>query len=91
MELDADDPDGQSLLLWYPTAAAAGNDYISRAIKIESGAKSALDPHAPVIVRPIIADDPDSGDLNARNVTTVEPCRTFWDKVIILHGLRRWF
>ncbi len=48
VELDPDDPDGQSLLLWYPTAAAAGNDYIRRAIKVESGAKSALDPQAPV-------------------------------------------
>ena len=91
VELDADDLDGQSLLLWYPTAAAAGNDYIRRAIKIESGAKSALDPHAPVTVRPFIVDDLASGDLNVRNVTTVDPSRTFWDKVVILHGLRRWF
>ena len=91
VELDADDPDGQSLLLWYPTATAAGNDYIRRAIKIESGAKSALDPHAPVTVRPFIADDLASCDLNVRNVTTVDPSRTFWDKVVILHGLRRWF
>jgi Nucleotidyl transferase AbiEii toxin, Type IV TA system len=25
------------------------------------------------------------------NVTTVKPERTFWDKVIILHGLRQWY
>src|ERR1019366_1895062 len=43
VELDSDDPDHQSLLLWYPTATAEGNAYIRRAIKIESGAKSALD------------------------------------------------
>lgn len=91
VELDADDPDGQSLLLWYPTASAAGNAYIRRAIKIESGAKSALDPHAPVTVRPFIADDLPGRDLNVGNVTTVDPSRTFWDKVVILHGLRRWF
>lgn len=24
-------------------------------------------------------------------VRTVDPQRTFWDKVVILHGLRRWF
>ena len=24
-------------------------------------------------------------------VRTVDPERTFWDKVVILHGLRRWF
>jgi hypothetical protein len=43
VEADPDDTDGQSLLLWYPTATAEANAYIRRAIKIESGAKSALD------------------------------------------------
>ena len=57
VEPDPDDPDRQSLLLWYPTATAEGNAYIRRAIKIESGAKSAIDPHAPVTVTPYIADD----------------------------------
>jgi Nucleotidyl transferase AbiEii toxin, Type IV TA system len=91
VELDADDPDGQSLLLRYPTVTAVGNDYIRRTIKIESGAKSALDPHAPLTLRPFIADDLAGGDLSVRNVTTVDSSRTFWDKVVILHGLRRWF
>jgi hypothetical protein len=91
VESDPDDPDGQSLLLWYPTATADGNAYIRRAIKIESGAKSALDPHAPVVVRPYIADDLPNLDLAIGDVTTVDPSRTFWDKVIILHGLRRWW
>jgi hypothetical protein len=91
VEPDPDDPDGQSLLLWYPTATADGNAYIRRAIKIESGAKSALDPHASVIVRPYIADDLPNLDFAVGNVTTVDPSRTFWDKVVILHGLRRWW
>jgi hypothetical protein len=91
VEPDPDDPDRQSLLLWYPSATAEGNAYIRRAIKIESGAKSALDPHAPVVVKPYIADDLPNLDLAVSNVTTVDPSRTFWDKVIILHGLRRWW
>jgi hypothetical protein len=91
VEPDPDDPDRQSLLLWYPTATAEGNAYIRRAIKIESGAKSALDPHAPVVVKPYIADDLPNFDLAVGNVTTVDPSRTFWDKVVILHGLRRWW
>ena len=90
VEADPDDPDRQSLLLWYPTATTEGNAYIRRAIKIESGAKSALDPHAPVVV-PYIADDLPNFDLTVGNVTTVAPSRTFWDKVVILHGLRRWW
>src|SRR3984957_255059 len=91
VETDPDDPDRQSLLLWYPTTTAEGNAYIRRAIKIELGAKSALDPHAPVVVKPYIADDLPSFDLTVGNVTTVSPSRTFWDKVVILHGLRRWW
>jgi len=91
VEPDPADPDCQSLLLWYPTATVEGNAYIRRAIKIESGAKSALDPNAPVIVRPYIADDLPNLDLTVGNVTTVDPSRTFWDKVVILHGLRRWW
>ena len=91
VEADPDDPDQQSLLLWYPTATTEGNAYIRRAIKIESGAKSALDPHAPVVVKPYIADDLPNFDLTVGNVTTVAPSRTFWDKIVILHGLRRWW
>ncbi len=70
VESDPVDPDGQSLLLWYPSATAEGNAYIRRAIKIESGAKSALDPHAPVVVRPYIADDLPNFDLAVGNVTS---------------------
>jgi hypothetical protein len=91
VESDPADPDGQSLLLWYPTATAEGNEYIRRAIKIESGAKSALDPHAPVVVKPYISDDLPNLNLAVGNVTTVAPSRTFWDKIVILHGLRRWW
>lgn len=91
VEADPDDPDRQSLLVWYPTATTEGNAYIRRAIKIESGAKSALDPHAPVVVKPYIADDLPNLDLAVGNVTTVDPNRTFWDKIVILHGLRRWW
>jgi len=91
VEADPDDPDRQSLLLWYPTATTEDNAYIRRAIKIESGAKSALDPHAPVVVKPYIADDLPNFALTVGNVTTVAPSRTFWDKVVILHGLRRWW
>jgi hypothetical protein len=67
-----DDLDRQSLLVWYPTATTEGNAYIRRAIKIESGAKSALDPDASVVVKPYIADDLPNLDLAVANVTTVQ-------------------
>jgi len=81
-------PDGQTLLLWYPTVTGAPDDYIRPAVRIESGAKSALDPNAPRTVVPYIADDLGAADFSIPGITTVEADRTLWDKVVILHGKR---
>ena len=90
LEPDPDDSDKQTLLLWYPAATARSDAYIRSAVKIEAGAKSALDPQTTVSIAPyILADLPDL-DLRVSNVVTVEAERTFWDKIIILHGLRQW-
>ena len=91
VEADPDDPDHQSLLLWYPTVTADGANYVRRAVKIEAGAKSALDPHAARTVTPDLAQDLADTNLTVPNITTVDPGRTFWDKVVILHSLRRWW
>lgn len=90
IEADDTDPDGQTLLIWYP-AATPRSDYVRAAIKIESGAKSALDPNSEVPIKPYVDDDLPALDLTVPAVRTVDPERTFWDKVVILHGLRRWF
>ena len=90
LDLDPEDRDGQTLLFWYPAVTATTGDYIRSAVKIESGAKSALDPHIAATVTPYVAQDIPDQDLSVRNVTTVKPERTFWDKVMILHGLRQW-
>lgn len=87
---DPDDKDGQSLLFWYPAVTATAGDYIRSAVKIEAGAKSALDPHVAASVTPYVTQDLPDLDLTVTNVTTVKPERTFWDKVMILHGLRQW-
>ncbi|UVK49732.1 nucleotidyl transferase AbiEii/AbiGii toxin family protein (plasmid) [Mesorhizobium sp. AR02] len=89
-QVRADDDDKQTLLLWYPTATPV-ETYVRPAVKIESGAKSALDPNTQQIIRPYVDEDAPGLDLSVANVTTVDPERTFWDKVVILHGLRRWF
>lgn len=91
VEVDEADSDGQTLLVWYPTLSVPDSGYIRPAVRIESGAKSALDPHRDVTIRPYIADDLDGFDLAVQNVVTIEPSRTLWDKLIIAHGLRRWF
>ena len=91
---DDADPDGQTLLFWYPSALGIGgvaDSYVRPTVKIELGAKSALDPHHPVVITPYVAADVPRLDLRVPNVTTVDPERTFWDKVVILHGVRRWY
>jgi hypothetical protein len=88
--LDEDDTDGQTLLLRYPAISEA-DAYVRPAVKIEAGAKSALDPHGRLEVRPYILDDLKDFSLTVPGVLTVDAVRTFWDKVLILHSLRRSF
>ena len=90
IEIDHTDPDGQTLLVWYPEVEPRDGAYVQPAVRIEAGAKSALDPHRPVALRPYIAGDAPGFDLTTADVTTIEATRTFWDKVVIAHGLRRW-
>ncbi len=87
---DPDDPDQQTLLVRYPTVRAESNSYIKPAVKIEAGAKSALDPHREVTIKPYLSDELPDTDLLVSNVVTIDAERTFWDKVVILHGMRKW-
>ena len=82
-ELDPADPDQQTVLFWYPVVTAGANPYVRSAVKIEAGAKSAFDPHVVTTVRPYAAHDVADLDLAVTGITTVEPQRTFWDKVVI--------
>ncbi|WP_282610879.1 nucleotidyl transferase AbiEii/AbiGii toxin family protein [Pelagibius sp. Alg239-R121] len=88
--IEPDPEDDQALYVRYPTATPT-DTYISKAVKIESGAKSALDPHSVRSLRPYLEDDAPGIDLSVNNIKIVDAERTFWDKVVILHGLRRWF
>jgi hypothetical protein len=89
--LDPDDSDQQTLLVAYPAVSAEVGDYNSPTVKIEAGAKSALDPHRATSVTPYLAEDVPQLALTVSGVVTIDAERTFWDKVIILHGQRRWF
>jgi len=91
VEVDRADSSGQTLLVWYPRVDASDAGYVQAAVKIESGAKSALDPNRAHAVAPYIDDDIDTLDLSASGVTTNNAERTFWDKVVIAHVLRSWF
>ena len=92
VDVDPDDLDQQTLLVYYPSVENTdGSTYVRPVVRIESGAKSALDPNRLVTLRPYVADDMDMPDLAVTDVRTIEAGRTFWDKVVILHGLRRWY
>ena len=89
--LDDDDHDRQSLLIRYPSAVDP-SDYVTASVKIESGAKSALDPHEARTIVPYVGPDfTDGGTLTVPSVATIDPGRTFIDKILILHGLVFYF
>jgi hypothetical protein len=90
IRIEPDAHDAQTLLLIYPSATPS-DDYIAKSVKIESGAKSALDPNTLRTITPYVDADVPGIDLAVPNVTVVDAERTFWDKVVIVHGLRRWF
>jgi hypothetical protein len=54
VRFDDADPDGQTLLLRYPSVLPS-EGYIRTAVRIECGAKSAVDPHARASVRPYVS------------------------------------
>ncbi len=88
--LDEDDTDGQTLLIQYPPVSHSDR-YVRPAVKIEAGAKSALDPHTTLSIQPYVSGQAREFDLTVPNVMAVDPVRTFWDKVLILHSLRHSF
>ncbi len=72
VELDETDPNGQTLLIWYP-ATTPHSDYVRAAIKIESRAKSALDPNREVPIKPYVDDDLPALDLRCRRYAPSSP------------------
>ena len=88
MEPDPDDSGGQTLLVAYPTLYP-GSDaaYVPPRVKIEAGARSAVEPGVTRAVTPYVAGDLPDWPFDVGNVATLAPERTFWEKLLILHGL----
>ena len=85
--VDDDDDDRQTLLVEYKSMFTDGTtDYVLPRVKIEGGARSALDPHAARSVRPFISGDRPEWQFEITGITTIEPERTYWEKLLILHG-----
>ncbi len=85
--IDEDDKDGQTLLVEYPSVFdASAPSYVSPRVRIEGGARSALDPHVATTVNPFIAGDLPDWPFDIAGITTIGLERTFWEKLHILHG-----
>ena len=83
-----DEDDGQTLLIEYPSLYPGGSDvYVSPRVKIEAGARSALQPCAMRAVTPYVAGELPDWSFLVPNVPALAPERTFWEKLLILHGL----
>jgi len=91
IDIDSSDKSEQTLLVRFHSVLSNNNSYIIPAVKIEGGAKSALDPHQLTSIYPYVAKDINLSDFMVKNVVTINAERTFWDKIIILHGIRRWY
>lgn len=86
LKMDTDDPDGQTLLLDYPSVFPATMAYILPSIKIEFGARSDTEPKLDVDIRPYLADAFPKLFLKSQfQVHAVSPERTFWEKAMLLH------
>ncbi len=68
----------------YPGSDAA---YVPPRVKIEAGARSAMEPGVTRAVSPYVASDLPDWPFGVGNVATLAPERTFWEKLLILHGL----
>ncbi len=88
VSLDEDNGDGQTLLVEYPPLYPDRDlAYVSPCVKIEAGARSALEPVATHTLTPYIAEDLPDRLFDVRNVATLAPDRTYWEKLLIRHGL----
>jgi len=85
---DPYDQDALSLLVRYPTMyPVSPASYVEPWVKIETGARSAVEPTEICIVAPLVAEEIPNWPLHVDNIRTVAPQRTVWDKILVLHGL----
>ncbi|MCY3867939.1 MAG: nucleotidyl transferase AbiEii/AbiGii toxin family protein [Gemmatimonadetes bacterium] len=84
---DEGDVDRQTLFIEYPTLFPSGDvTYVAPRVKIEAGARSALDPSQHCTVTSYIADELPDWSFTAEGIRVIAPERTYWEKLLILHG-----
>ena len=86
--LEEGDVDGQTLFIQYPTLYPNREiDYVVPRVKIEAGARSALHPSSTCSLSPYIADELPDWPFDVGGINVIAPERTYWEKLLILHGL----
>lgn len=87
IERDPDDSDDASLRVKYPSLLQP-DGYLKPFVKIECGARGALEPIQARSIKPYVQDVMRARlDLSTPAVTLIAARRTFWEKALILHGI----
>jgi hypothetical protein len=82
-----DDDKNPTLLLQYPSLLESENDaYVPSRIKLEFGGRSGYIPCEERTITPFIDDLYNDKDFSVGGINTISPERTFWEKILILHG-----
>lgn len=84
--MDAEDPDGQTVLFTFPHAMINNAEsYIRSSVKVEFGARADHWPVETVTIVPYIVNVPGERVVEGVSVRVLAPERTFWEKATILH------
>ena len=82
-----DEHSDPTLLIKYPTLFPHPElSYVTPGVRIECGSRSALGPRRNSTVTPFIADELTEWSLAVENIAAISPTRTYWEKLLILHG-----
>ena len=84
---DVENRKNPTLIFRYPPLFPGSPMETEAQVKIEGGARSALDPNVQQTITAYIADDL-GWEFSVPNLRTITAERTFWDKIMILHKLR---
>ena len=85
--VDESDKDRQTILVEYPTLYPSSEiAYVAPRVRVEAGARSALYPSLTRKIVPYVSDELSGSSIEVHNVSVVAPQRTYWEKLLILHG-----
>jgi len=86
LALDADAPDGQTVLFTFPHAMTSTiESYVKSSVKLEFGARSDHWPIEEATIVPYIVNVPGDRVVEGISVRVLAAERTFWEKATILH------